>query len=57
MLLLAGWQVFVELHKTPTARGGVFFGVLDHELDSVHRWAGHEGLFPAKGVIIFLRRD
>ena len=53
----AGRQTFVELCEPPTARGGIFFGFLDHELNSVRRRARHERLAPAKDIIVFLRRD
>src|SRR5436190_1542937 len=46
----------VEVSVAPAAGRSVFFGVLDHELNAVLGTAGHEGLRPAKGYVVFLRR-
>src|SRR6516225_615462 len=45
----------LEVSKTPTARRGVLFCVLDHKLNI--RWgAGYERLSLAKDFVVFLRR-
>src|ERR1700730_12846441 len=53
---LAGGFAVVELSEPPAVGRGVFSGVLDHELNSVLRWPGYEGLGMAEGFAAFLQR-
>src|SRR5262245_50299551 len=52
-----GGLAIVELREPPAAGRGVLLRVLDHELNAVHRGAGHEGLSTAEGLVVLLRRE
>ena len=54
---LVGGLAVVELSEPPAAGRGVSSCVLDHELNPVLGWPGHEGLETAKGFGAFLQRD
>src|SRR5262249_2726406 len=50
---LVGGFTVVELSEPPAVGRGVLFRVLDHELNSVLGWPGHERLATAKGFFAF----
>src|SRR5215204_1611844 len=53
---LAGGFAIVKVSEPPAAGRGVFSCVLDHELNPVLGWPGHERLETAKGFATFLQR-
>jgi hypothetical protein len=53
---LVGRFAVFKLSEPPTARGRVFFFILDHKLN-ICGSTGNEGLATAKDFVVFLGRD
>src|SRR2546430_1875915 len=51
-----GGFAVLELRESPASGRGVFFGILDHELD-VGGWASHKGLFASEDFVVFFGRN
>src|SRR5262245_61921335 len=55
--LWSRFAVFIKLSVAPAASGRVLLRILHHELQIPRRsFAGHERLFAAKDLVVFLRR-